>query len=85
MTIEIFKTNVHEACHAKLLLDEIHSTLKNCQANFDLHDCDKILRVEMFDSDHDAKMIIAVLRNYGFHAEVLADEVPRLHNLTLEN
>jgi len=45
MMIEVFKTNVKHADHAKILVDQIHTTFADYTANFDLEDCDRILRV----------------------------------------
>ena len=39
--IEVFKTNVNEKEHARMLLDRIHTAFWHCRANFDLEDCDK--------------------------------------------
>ena len=43
--IEVFKTNVDDRVQANLLVDQIHQTYSDYKANFDLEDCDKILRV----------------------------------------
>jgi hypothetical protein len=44
--IEIFKTNVHEASQASKLVALLLEHFPGSRINFDLHDCDKILRVE---------------------------------------
>ena len=43
--VEVFKTNVHDVDQVNLLLNQIHNTFKGYKANFDLEDCDKILRI----------------------------------------
>jgi hypothetical protein len=75
-TIEIFKTNVDEAGHAKMLIDLIHHRFPCYRANFDLHDCDRILRIVSSLPDIDLNSIISLLKKLGFHAEVLPDEIP---------
>jgi hypothetical protein len=75
-TIEVFKTNVNEAGHAKMLIDLIHHRFPCYRANFDLHDCDRILRVVSSLPDIDADIVISLVNNLGFRAEVLPDEVP---------
>jgi len=45
MTVEIFKTDVQEIEQAEALLDLLMASLPECDINFDLKDCDKILRV----------------------------------------
>ncbi|MBI2731154.1 MAG: hypothetical protein HYX40_10445 [Sphingobacteriales bacterium] len=43
--LEIFKTNVNDKEQASAILCLLNQHLPHCQVNFDLHDCDKILRV----------------------------------------
>jgi len=44
--VEVFKTNIQEICEAKILSKLIEREFRNYEANFDLEDCDKILRVQ---------------------------------------
>jgi len=44
--ILVFKTNVSEKKDAKILLDKILQQFPTHRINFDLEDCDKILRIE---------------------------------------
>ena len=44
--VEVFKTNVMDRRQAQMLVDQIHQLFKNYHSNFDLEDCDKILRIE---------------------------------------
>ncbi|MBC7827662.1 MAG: hypothetical protein H7122_07955 [Chitinophagaceae bacterium] len=72
--IEVFKTNVEDDDLAHMLLDQIHRTFVNYKANFDLQDCDNILRVKSTTSSIQCDCLINLLRDLGFHAEVLTDE-----------
>ena len=45
MKVEVFKTNVADPERAKWLVDQIERNFANCKVNFDLDDCDRILRV----------------------------------------
>ena len=74
MSVEVFKTNVQEWYHANMLVAEIHKRFTGYKANFDLDDCDKILRVKAVTDMIPPAPIILLLRLYGFHAEVLPDE-----------
>ena len=74
--VEVFKTSVIRQDQAALVLDRIHAKLKQCKANFDLQDCDRILRVEYPENKIDPTAIIGVVRSLGFEAEILPDEVP---------
>ena len=44
--VEVFKTNVTRMGKAKILIQTIKKHFPNYKTNFDLSDCDKILRVE---------------------------------------
>ncbi len=44
--VEVFKTNVEQESEAKLLLQKLAKRFPACRINFDLSDCDKILRVQ---------------------------------------
>ena len=71
--VEVFKTNVACTDHANRLIDQIHDTWREYVANFDLEDCDRILRVKCLTSPVDASLLIDLLRDAGFKAEVLPD------------
>ena len=44
--VEVFKTNVTEPLHAEELIALLCENLPQHQINFDLNDCDNILRVK---------------------------------------
>ncbi len=73
--IEVFKTNVNERNEANRLVEQIHENFEGHQANFDLEDCDKILRVKSATGSIQVSRLITLLNDFGFHAEVLPDEV----------
>jgi hypothetical protein len=74
MKVEVFKTNVAEPEQAKWLVDQIERNFANCKVNFDLDDCDRILRV-MFDGEIQSDSLIDLLKNVGCIAEVLPDTI----------
>lgn len=71
--IEVFKTNVNTEEDAKSLLDQIHSSYPSYKANFDLDDCDHILRVEVNGDSVADFYLIQLLGSFGFYAETLPD------------
>jgi hypothetical protein len=73
--IEVFTTNVDDRRHASMLVDLIHRSFIGYKANFDLEDCDKILRVKCATGPVDSSLLIDLLKDVGFHAEVLPDVV----------
>jgi hypothetical protein len=44
--VEIFKTNVQDSNHAEQIVTMLSHHFPSFMINFDLHDCDKILRVK---------------------------------------
>ena len=76
--VEVFKTNVQHRDQAEMLIDQIHQIFVKYKANFDLDDCDRILRVESASEMVHSSPVIELLKYYGFEAEVLPDDVPSL-------
>ncbi|MDQ3290264.1 MAG: hypothetical protein M3Q05_03130 [Bacteroidota bacterium] len=72
--VEVFKTNVQDQHHANMLLGLIHQNFREYKANFDLEDCDNILRVASATEFIRAACLIQLLQDSGFYAEVLPDE-----------
>jgi hypothetical protein len=72
--IEVFKTDVKCSMFARILVEQIHKTYAGYSANFDLDDCDNILRVHSSVGTIPPGPVILLLRQFGFHAEVLPDE-----------
>lgn len=67
--VEVFKTNVYEEQQSALLVEKLLYHYPHWRINFDLEDCDKILRVEG-DSICNEK-IIEFLNAIGFECTVL--------------
>ena len=74
MKVEVFKTNVSDPEQAKRLVDQIERTFTTAKVNFDLEDCDRILRVE-FEEQIQSDLLIDLLKDIGYVAEVLPDEI----------
>jgi len=67
--VEVFKTDVEQTEQSELLISQIICHVPNGKINFDLEDCDRILRVEAERISNET--IIGLLNQNGFHAEVL--------------
>ena len=76
--VEVFKTDVHDPGQAQMLTHEIHHQFADYRANFDLDDCDKILRVQSATGLVRSTLLIGLLNDFGFRAELLSDETPVL-------
>ena len=73
--VEVFKTNVEDCSQAYLLIEQIHKTYTHYKANFDLEDCDRILRVESNLSGIEPSLLISLLSEFGYDAEILQDKI----------
>jgi hypothetical protein len=67
--VEVFKTNVEKIEYAQLLLQKLLAQYPSYQINFDLQDCDRILRVE--GKQVESGRIIEVVSLNGFDCKVL--------------
>jgi hypothetical protein len=73
--IEVFKTDVGDPGQADMLIDRIQKTFLDYQVNFDLEDCDRILRVKSRKGSVRSTHLIGLLKEWGFNAELLPDIV----------
>jgi hypothetical protein len=80
--IEVFKTDVKDGDSARRLIDRIQETFDYCEANFDLDDCDRILRVKGIRSEGDVFEIISIVKELGCYAQILPDDYPSFGNLS---
>jgi len=71
--VEVFKTDVINSEDAKLLAAQIEKKFDGYIANFDLEDCDLILRVQYLNGVIKADEVIYLLEEFGFKAEILVD------------
>lgn len=62
--VEVFKTNVTEHLHAETLLTMLSLHLPEHQINFDLNDCDNILRVK--GNNIPVAQVIELVSSNGF-------------------
>ena len=67
--IEVFKTNVHEVNIAEKLIDLLMGHFPGSKINFDIDDCDKVLRVE--GEDLVPANVISIVKEHGFNCAVL--------------
>ncbi len=67
--VEVFKTNVQKKVQSKMLLCILSEAFPSFKINFDLSDCDKVLRVEGDNIEELSTMIL--VKKYGFKCEIL--------------
>jgi len=71
--IAVFKTNVAKTSVAKGITNQLQEIFPSAIVNFDLKDCDRILRVEMNAADFEIENVIELVNQRGHHCEVLND------------
>jgi len=67
--VDVFKTNVMHETDAEEIVRLLSNYFPNHNINFDLDDCDKILRLEGLESNR--VFVKNALLQYGFMAEIL--------------
>ena len=67
--VEVFKTNVQKKTESKMLLSVLSEAFPSFKINFDLSDCDKVLRVE--GDNIETLRIMFFVKEYGFNCEIL--------------
>ena len=67
--VEVFKTNVWDSGQARYLIVKLLDHFPRHKINFDLQDCDRILRVE--GEKICCERIIEVINTNGYQCEVL--------------
>ena len=67
--VEVFKTNVQKKTQSKMLLSILSEAFPSFKINFDLSDCDKVLRVE--GNNIEALPIMILVKEHGFTCELL--------------
>ena len=69
--VEIFKTNIYKNNQCKDVIEILLKYNPFCKINFDLEDCDRIMRIEA--ASIDSKFVNLLLAENGFECEVLPD------------
>jgi hypothetical protein len=69
MQIEVFKTNVETKENAEMVVHLIKTKLPDGKVNFDLEDCDNILRIEA--KEVQVQPILNLLIDLGFNCSPL--------------
>jgi len=68
--VEIFKTDVSTISDANSIIKKLRMHFPSFRINFDLNDCDKILRLEA-KSDIEIDKIVKIVKNLNFKIELV--------------
>ena len=71
--VEVFKTNINSKRIANKLLKELKRHFPSDKINFDLEDCDRILRIENEFNPIDILKYKDICSEWGFQIEILDD------------
>jgi hypothetical protein len=71
--IEVFRTNVVKISEATRLLEMLAACLPDCSFNFDLTDCDKVLRARGKYITCYQSTIVELIKDAGYYIEILPD------------
>lgn len=69
--VEVFKTNIQDNELANSIIGELKKHFPNATINFDLNDCDNILRIEYHENVIDN--VLQLFGNLGHYCELLLD------------
>lgn len=68
--IEIYKTNVKTKAQSNRVIQQLNNRFSGATVNFDLQDCDKILRVSGIAAC-DTVNVVWTVRQLGYFCEIL--------------
>jgi len=71
--VKIFKTDVQDQLIARHIAFFIQHAFSHCRVNFDLEDCDKILRIESQQKSIEDAEIQLLVTKCGYYCEPLQD------------
>lgn len=69
--VEVFKTNIQDSHLAASIIQELEKHFPNAAINFDLSDCDNILRIDHHEDVIDR--VFLLFENLGHFCELLVD------------
>lgn len=73
--VEIFRTNVSSHLQANSILERLQKEFPQYEMNFDLEDCDKILRVDGKKDAVNPKAIMELVKHFKYEIKILPDEL----------
>jgi hypothetical protein len=71
--VEIFKTNVNSKRLANSTVKNLHACFPSYCFNFDLDDCDRILRVQSEQCPIEIRKIIRIVKEYSIEVSLFED------------
>jgi hypothetical protein len=72
--VEVFKTNIRTRAQAQAIENSLLDAFDGYQINFDLEDCDRIMRIRSHYGPVDSERVCRIALAVGFEASVLSDD-----------
>lgn len=72
--VEVFKTNIRTRDQAHMIGKCLQEVFVYYLVNFDLDDCDRIMRIRSLNGSIDNERICRIVLALGFEAHVLSDD-----------
>jgi hypothetical protein len=72
--VEVFKTNIRTRAQAQAIKNSLQDVFEDYQINFDLEDCDRIMRIRSRCGPVDNERVCRIVLAVGFEASVLSDD-----------
>lgn len=69
--IEVFRTNIQDKEAADCILLKLQHQFPDAEVNFDLEDCDKVLRINSPKSMINIKKITDIVKGLGYTIDIL--------------
>lgn len=69
--IKVYKSDIDARGKARLIKRVIQKQFESYEVNFDLEDCDKVLRVESMNGPIDESALKDIFKRYGHRLEPL--------------
>lgn len=69
--IEVFKTDIKNKTTAKAIIKILKQSFPTSNFNFDLNDCDKILRIT--SNQNIASQVVEIISSQGFRCDILEE------------
>ena len=71
--VQVFKTDVQDQLSAAYIILFLRQAFAHCRINFDLDDCDKILRIENEQGAIEEGEVQLLVAGCGYYCEPLED------------
>lgn len=69
--VEVFRTNVQDERDAGMIINRLQQKFPGSRVNFDLQDCDKVLRIVSYPDQLDFDQVVEEVNISGFSIEAL--------------